>query len=60
MENKQYPPVGKQSVLCNVKSCRHNSDGSKCALNAISVAACASGSTGKPQDESMCASYEVH
>jgi hypothetical protein len=53
-------PTGKQAIHCNVKSCRHNAQNSYCALQSISVAPCGGGSTGSPQDESMCASYEVH
>ena len=59
MQKDNKAPVGKQSVLCDVMSCRHNSDGHYCILGSINVAPCANGSTGKPQDESMCASYEV-
>lgn len=58
-ENKNAPPGGKQAIRCNVQSCRHHGQGDYCALKSISVAACADGSTGKPADESMCASYEV-
>jgi hypothetical protein len=59
-ENKNNPPVGKQAVQCNVQSCRHHGDANYCALKSVNVAACGGGDTGKPQDESMCASYEVH
>jgi hypothetical protein len=52
-------PTGKQAIHCNVKSCRHNAQNSYCALQSISVAPCGGGSSGMPQDESMCASYEV-
>ena len=58
-ENKNNPPSGKQAIHCNVKSCTHHGAQDYCALQAISVAACANGSTGKPEDESMCASYEA-
>jgi hypothetical protein len=58
-QNKVNPPAGKQAIYCNVSSCRHHSDGDYCALSSISVAACRGGNTGKPEDESMCASYEV-
>ena len=51
-------PVGKQSIHCNVQSCTHNDRGQYCDLQGISVAASTNGSTGKPEDESMCASYE--
>jgi hypothetical protein len=60
MKQNDNAPLGSQSILCNVKSCRHNKTGASCELDAISVAACSNGNTGKPQDESMCASYEVH
>jgi hypothetical protein len=59
-QSKTNPPAGKQAIHCNVASCRHHGSGDYCALQSISVAACQGGSTGKPQDESMCASYEVH
>ncbi len=58
-ENKNNPPSGKQAIHCNVKSCTHHAAQDYCALQAISVAACSQGSTGKPEDESMCASYET-
>jgi hypothetical protein len=58
-QNKSNPPAGKQAIHCNVESCRHHGDGDYCALSSISVAACQGGSTGKPEEESMCASYEV-
>lgn len=53
-------PTGNQSIHCDVMSCRHNSAGHYCALQGINVAPCSSGNTGRPEDESMCASYEVH
>lgn len=58
-ENKQNPPGGKQMIHCNVQSCSHHGEENYCALKSISVAACGGGSTGKPADESMCASYEA-
>lgn len=58
-QNKQNPPSGKQAIHCNVKSCSHHGTQDYCALQAISVAACSHGCTGKPEDESMCASYEA-
>jgi hypothetical protein len=59
-QNKQNPPAGGQAIHCNVKSCSHHAQGTDyCALNSISVAACGGVNTGKPADESMCASYEV-
>jgi SET domain-containing protein len=58
-ENKHNPPSGKQAIHCNVKSCTHHGSQDYCALNSISVAACSNGNTGKPADESMCASYET-
>ncbi len=57
--HNQNAPIGNQSIHCNVQSCRHNSTGQYCALQGINVTACTQGSTGKPEDESMCASYEV-
>lgn len=59
LSSSRDDPVGKQAIHCNVKSCRHNTQHGYCVLEAISVAACGGGSTGKPADESMCASYEV-
>jgi hypothetical protein len=58
-QNKSNPPAGQQAVHCNVTSCRHHGNQDYCALSTISVAACQNGSSGNPQDESMCASYEV-
>jgi hypothetical protein len=46
-------------IRCNVKSCSFNcSDQDFCSLHSIHVDACSQGSTGKPQDESACGSYQ--
>ncbi|MBS1412987.1 MAG: DUF1540 domain-containing protein [Christensenellaceae bacterium] len=47
---------GSQSISCNVNSCAFNQE-RKCTLKAIVVAPCPHGDSGKPEDESMCASY---
>lgn len=46
-----------QSIICNVKSCAHNAQGG-CSLQSIQVNPCQNCTTGKREDESMCASYE--
>jgi hypothetical protein len=47
-------------ISCNVSSCTHHCmDKDFCSLRSIRVEACRQGSTGKPEDESMCGSYAV-
>ncbi len=58
MQN-QHAPVGSQSIHCNVASCRYNDSAQYCVLKGIQVQAVSQGNTGRPEDESMCASYEV-
>jgi len=48
---------GNQFIQCNIKSCKHCSDG-VCVLQSIQVSPCSSMSTGLPEDETMCYSYE--
>lgn len=48
-----------QKINCTVQSCTwNNSQRQECELEQIIVEPCANCNTGKPQDESMCASYE--
>jgi hypothetical protein len=48
-------------IRCNVKSCTHHCmDEDFCSLRSIHVDACRDSCTGKPEDESMCGSYERH
>lgn len=48
-----------QKINCTVQSCTwNNSQKQECELEQIIVEPCANCNTGKPQDESMCASYE--
>ena len=58
MYTQNSAPTGKQSIHCNVASCRHNSNSQYCNLGGISVAFNTNCSTGQPE-ESMCASYEA-
>lgn len=48
----------KQTIECSVDSCRFNEDASICGLDTIQVCACWGKDSGKPEDESMCASYK--
>jgi hypothetical protein len=46
------------SIRCRVRSCEyHCDDKDYCSLRAIQVEPTAGGSTGSPEDESMCGSY---
>lgn len=48
----------KQKINCTVQSCKyHDGNYNLCELRQIEVKACPGGSTGIPQDESMCGSY---
>jgi hypothetical protein len=45
-------------IQCTVSSCNHHCMGEDfCSLRSIRVEAKRQGSTGNPQDESMCGSY---
>ena len=47
-----------QTINCTVGSCIYNNcDTNLCELEQIVVNPCCNGSTGKPEDESMCGSY---
>jgi hypothetical protein len=48
---------GKQTISCTVRSCSYN-DNAYCSLQSIQVAPNLNCGNGKPEDESMCASYE--
>ena len=46
-------------IRCSVESCAyHCGEQDYCSLRSIHVDACPNGSTGKPEDESMCGSYK--
>ncbi len=46
-------------IRCNVSSCDYHCAGEDfCSLRSIRVEACRQGNTGKPEDESMCGSYQ--
>ncbi len=47
---------GKQTIGCEVTSCRFNSRGCECDLDRIEVKPCCGCHTGK-EDESQCGSY---
>lgn len=44
-------------VECSVNSCRFHDRGDRCLLGKIRIASVPGQSTGKAEDESMCASY---
>lgn len=48
-----------QSIGCDVCSCVHHcQDSNYCSLSEINVCACKNCHSGRPEDESMCGSYE--
>ena len=48
-----------QCINCTVGSCLYNNNQiQKCTLKEIMVAPCSKCNNGKPEDESMCGSYE--
>ena len=48
-----------QKINCTVESCVYNNCKSNaCELHQIQVNACPNCSSGNPEDESMCGSYE--
>ncbi|HBK52994.1 MAG TPA: DUF1540 domain-containing protein [Syntrophomonas wolfei] len=48
---------GSQTIMCDVSSCRFF-ENNMCSLDAIQVAPCSDISSGSPEDETLCASYE--
>lgn len=49
----------KQKINCNVESCKYNNIAhQECSLKQILVEPCPNCTTGTPEDESMCGSYE--
>ena len=55
MSHKEANPC----IRCRVHSCTyHCEDQERCSLGAIQVDPCTDCSSGKPSDESMCASYK--
>ena len=50
--------MSNQGLNCSVTSCKYNQHGNDCALQKIMVAPCINGSSGQPDDESMCGSYK--
>ena len=51
----------KQKINCTVGSCLYNdTEKQKCMLEEITVEPCVEGSTGQPEDESMCGNYEAN
>ena len=55
MESK----LGKQTIGCEVVSCRYNRAGSECELSRIEVMPCHNCNDGKPENESLCGSYKA-
>ena len=48
-----------ENIRCRVESCAFHCQGDGfCSLQAIQVEPCPSCTSGKPEDESMCASYK--
>ena len=48
-----------QSIGCDVCSCVHHcQDSNYCSLSEINVCACKNCHSDRPEDESMCGSYE--
>ena len=48
-----------ERIRCRVRSCAFNCEGEGfCSLQAIQVEPCQGCDSGRPQDESMCASYK--
>ena len=45
-------------IHCQVTSCRHHGQDGYCQLNSVQITPCPGCRSGKPQDESMCYSYE--
>lgn len=49
----------KQKIHCTVESCAFNNCNKKsCELDQIMVSPCKNGTSGTPDDESMCNSYK--
>lgn len=49
--------MGKQSIMCNVKSCRYNMETEhSCSLSEIQIAP-RKGNCSQSEDESLCSSY---
>ena len=52
--------IGTQTIGCSVKSCRHHGENGYCELSRIEVAPCPTlPDDGRPEDESLCASYRT-
>lgn len=48
-----------QAIGCDVCTCVHHcSDSNHCSLPEINVCACKNCHSGRPEDESMCGSYQ--
>ncbi len=52
-----FSQKGSQAINCSVESCRHHDENGACNLTSIQVSPCKGNGSGKPDDESMCASY---
>lgn len=49
-----------QKINCTVNSCIYNNTANKlCELESIIVEPCKNCNTGRPEEESMCGSYET-
>lgn len=51
--------TGRQSIGCEVTSCRYNSHGSECDLHSIMIRPCQNCCSGRAEDETLCGSYEA-
>lgn len=47
-----------QSIGCEVNSCKYYNSNA-CTLHSIVVKPCSNCNTGKPEDETLCGSYQV-
>lgn len=50
---------GQQTIHCDVSSCQHFDQSQFCKLSAIQVTPCTHVNNGVPEDETLCASYEM-
>ena len=50
---------GKQTIGCEVTSCRYNRQGAECELSRIEVMPCHGCNDGSAENESLCGSYRA-
>ncbi len=55
-----HDKTGCQTIGCSVRSCRHHGENGCCELSRIEVEPCTDRpNSGRPEDESLCASYRA-